>query len=111
MPMQDVACTLPEKELVNYLTWLGPLGRVLHDADERVHTQVIETVRAAFDPYVHGDEGGFDAPWIVGAPTAILVGRAEGVEQMTEAADFLIGMGATASGASNGPATRLSAPR
>jgi ubiquinone/menaquinone biosynthesis C-methylase UbiE len=64
----DVACTLPEKELVRYLTWIGPLGRVLHEADERTRTQVIQTVRAAFDPYVHGAEVRFTAAcWMVGA--------------------------------------------
>lgn len=64
----DVACTLPEKELVTYLTRLGPLGRVLHETDEPIRTQVIEAVRAAFDPYVHGDEVRFDAAcWMVGA--------------------------------------------
>ena len=52
----------------NYLTRLGPLGPVLHAADEQVRTHVIETVRAAFDPCVHGDEARFNAAyWIVGA--------------------------------------------
>ena len=64
----DVACTLPEKELVGYLTRLGPVGRALQEADEKIRTQVIETVRAAFDPYVHGDQVRFNAAcWIVGA--------------------------------------------
>jgi ubiquinone/menaquinone biosynthesis C-methylase UbiE len=64
----DVACTLPEKELVRYLTRLGPLGLILHDADDRTRTQVIETVRAAFDPYVHGAEVRFTAAcWMAGA--------------------------------------------
>lgn len=64
----DVACTLPEKELVRYLTRLGPLGVILHEADERTRTKVIETVRAAFDPYVHGAEVRFTAAcWMVGA--------------------------------------------
>lgn len=64
----DVACTLPEKGLVRYLTLLGPLGRVLHEVDDRTRTQVIETVRAAFDPYVHGAEVRFTAAcWTVGA--------------------------------------------
>jgi ubiquinone/menaquinone biosynthesis C-methylase UbiE len=64
----DVACTLPEKELVRYLTRLGPLGQILHEADDRTRTQVIETVRAAFDPYVHGAEVRFTAAcWRVGA--------------------------------------------
>jgi SAM-dependent methyltransferase len=64
----DVACTLPEKELVRYLTRLGPLGRILHEADDRTRTQVIETVRAAFEPYVHGAEVRFTAAcWMIGA--------------------------------------------
>ncbi|WNG20425.1 class I SAM-dependent methyltransferase [Cystobacter fuscus] len=64
----DVACTLPEKELVRYLTRLGPLGLILHEADDRTRTQVIETVRAAFEPYVHGAEVRFTAAcWRVGA--------------------------------------------
>ena len=64
----DVACTLPEKELVRYLTRLGPLGLILHEADDRTRTLVIETVRAAFEPYVHGAEVRFTAAcWRVGA--------------------------------------------
>ena len=57
----DVACSLPEKRLIDYLTWVGPVGRILQDANERTRTQVIETVRAAFDPYVHGAEVRFTA--------------------------------------------------
>ena len=64
----DVVCTLPEKELVRYFTRLGPVGLILHEADERTRAQVIETVRAAFDPYVHGAEVRFTAAcWMVGA--------------------------------------------
>jgi SAM-dependent methyltransferase len=64
----DVACTLSEKELVRYLTRLGPLGLILHEADDRTRTQVVETVRAAFEPYVHGAEVRFTAAcWMVGA--------------------------------------------
>jgi hypothetical protein len=64
----DVACTLPEKELVRYLTRLGPVGLILQEADDRTRTQVIETVRAAFAPYVHGAEVRFAAAcWMVGA--------------------------------------------
>jgi SAM-dependent methyltransferase len=64
----DVACTLPEKDLVRYLTRIGPLGQVLHEADERTRTQVIETVRAAFEPYVHGAEVRFTAAcWLASA--------------------------------------------
>ncbi|MFD0656792.1 hypothetical protein [Thermocatellispora tengchongensis] len=61
-------CTLPERELVGYFTRLGPVGLVLHEADDRTRAQVIETVRAAFEPYVHGEEVRFTgACWLVSA--------------------------------------------
>jgi len=64
----DVACTLPEKALHGYLTRLGPVGLVLQDADERTRTRVIEAVRTAFEPYVHGSEVRFIAAcWMIGA--------------------------------------------
>jgi SAM-dependent methyltransferase len=64
----DVACSFPEKELVRYVTRLGPLGQIFHEADEQTCTQVVETVRAAFDPYVHGAEVRFTAAcWMVDA--------------------------------------------
>ena len=64
----DVACVLPESELVGYLTRMGPLGRVLRDVDEQTRIQLVETVRAAFDPYVHGAEARFTAAcWMVSA--------------------------------------------
>lgn len=67
----DVVCTLPEKELVRYFTRLSPLGRVLQEVDARARIQVIETVRGAFDPYVHGAEVRFTAAcWIVSARAA-----------------------------------------
>jgi SAM-dependent methyltransferase len=64
----DVACAFPEAALVGYLTRLGPLGRILHEADDRTRAQVIETVRAAFDPFVHGADVRFTAAcWLVSA--------------------------------------------
>jgi ubiquinone/menaquinone biosynthesis C-methylase UbiE len=64
----DVACTLPEKELVPYMTRLGPVGRVLQQTDDRTRAQVIKTVRAAVDPYVRGAEVRFTAAcWMVTA--------------------------------------------
>lgn len=64
----DVECTLPEKDLRGYLTRLGPVGVALRDADEGTRARVFETVRAAFDPYVHGDDVRFTAScWMVGA--------------------------------------------
>ena len=57
----DVTCTLPEKELLGYVTRLGPVGLLLQEADDRTRQQVIDTVRAAFEPYVHGAEVRFTA--------------------------------------------------
>lgn len=64
----DVVCTLSEKDLTRYVSRLGPVGMFLHDADEQTRTRVIETVRAAFEPYVHGAEVRYTAAcWSVGA--------------------------------------------
>ena len=67
----DLACSFPETELVACLTRLGPLGEILHEADERTRGQVIERVRDAFDPYVEGTEVRFAAAcWLVEARNA-----------------------------------------
>ena len=67
----DVRCAFPETEMIRYFTRLGPLARVLPQVDERTRREVVETVRAAFDPYVHGGEVRFDAAcWVVGARPA-----------------------------------------
>jgi SAM-dependent methyltransferase len=64
----DVACAMPEDGLVPYLTWLGPVGQLLQNADERTRARIIEPLRAAFAPYVHGGEVRFDAAcWHVSA--------------------------------------------
>jgi ubiquinone/menaquinone biosynthesis C-methylase UbiE len=64
----DVACTLPEQELVRNVSRLGPLGRVLHETDEQTRKEVLAAVRAAFDPYVHDAEVRFTAAcWMVSA--------------------------------------------
>lgn len=62
----DVACTLPEAALGRYVTRLGPLGQVLQEADDPTRARVIDTIRAAFAPYVHGVEARFTAAcWMV----------------------------------------------
>jgi ubiquinone/menaquinone biosynthesis C-methylase UbiE len=64
----DITCSLPEKDLVRYIAGLGPVGLALQQADDRTRMQVIETVCAAFKPYVHGAEIRFTAAcWMVGA--------------------------------------------
>ncbi len=64
----DVSCTFPEKELVGYFTRFGPVGRLLPEMDEQTRTRLIDTVRPAFDPYVHGAEVRFTAAcWMIRA--------------------------------------------
>jgi len=65
----DVECTLPESDLMGYITRLGPVGLVLQDeTDERRRAQVVATVRAAFEPYVRGSGVRFTAAcWMIGA--------------------------------------------
>jgi hypothetical protein len=59
---------MPEKGLTGYVTRLGPVGRVLRDADVLVRAQVVEKVRAALEPYVHGSEVRFtSACWVASA--------------------------------------------
>ena len=64
----DAPCVLPEKDLVHYLTRLGPVGRILADLDDCTRARVIEVVRPAFDSYVKGAEVHFTAAcWLVRA--------------------------------------------
>ena len=64
----DIVCSIPEQQLVPYLSRLGPVGLTLQQTDEPLRTQVIEAVRAAFDPYVQGAEVRYTAAcWIVAA--------------------------------------------
>jgi hypothetical protein len=64
----DVACTLPERELNDYITRLGPLGRVLPQLDDAQRTKIVAAVRSAFEPFVHGAEVRFTAAcWTVSA--------------------------------------------
>ncbi len=64
----DVPCAMPETALVRYLTQLGPVGRILQQADDEVRARVVAAVRPAFAPYVHGAEVRFTAAcWMVGA--------------------------------------------
>jgi SAM-dependent methyltransferase len=64
----DVACTLSEQDLFRYVTRLGPVGLMLQDADDDTRARVGESIRGAFDPYVHGDHVRFTAAcWMVTA--------------------------------------------
>ena len=64
----DFQCTMPEAELAMHATRFGPLGRALHEADDRTRARVADAIRAAFEPYVHGAEVRYVAAcWMVAA--------------------------------------------
>lgn len=64
----DVPCTLPQEELLPYVTRVGPVGLALQEANDSTRARVVEALRAAFDPYVHGAEVRFNAAcWLAGA--------------------------------------------
>lgn len=61
----DIPCAMPASDLLFYLTHLGPVGRILQDADDSFRARVIDTIRPAFDDYVQGAEIRFNAAcWI-----------------------------------------------
>jgi SAM-dependent methyltransferase len=64
----DVDCSLREQDLSRYVTRLGPVGLILQDADDDTRARVAESIRSAYDPYVHGDEVRFTAAcWMISA--------------------------------------------
>jgi SAM-dependent methyltransferase len=64
----DIVCSLGEANLNEYLGRLGPVGVALQEVDEPTRTEVIKTVRPAFDPYVQGSTVSFTAAcWMVSA--------------------------------------------
>jgi hypothetical protein len=59
---------MPAAGLETYLTRLGPLSRVLPTLERERREHVMATVRAAFEPYLHGDEARFTAAcWVLKA--------------------------------------------
>lgn len=64
----DFACTLPESELVHYLTRLGPIAQVMREAEPELRVKMLAAARAAFETYVEGSIVRFTAAcWIVTA--------------------------------------------
>jgi ubiquinone/menaquinone biosynthesis C-methylase UbiE len=64
----DRPCSLPVQNLDEYVTRLGPVGRVLQSADEDLRARVLTTVQGAFAPYIHDSEVRFNgACWLVQA--------------------------------------------
>ncbi|MDA7949243.1 MAG: class I SAM-dependent methyltransferase [Hyphomicrobiaceae bacterium] len=67
----DFACSFPESELARYVSLLGPIGRVLHEADEQTRAKVVELATAAFEPYIDKDRVRFTAAcWLIEARNA-----------------------------------------
>lgn len=64
----NISCVMPEKELIHYASMLGPVGLMLQRESEQKRAEVLAAMRAAFAPFVHGDEVRFtSACWLVGA--------------------------------------------
>ncbi|VWC52680.1 class I SAM-dependent methyltransferase [Burkholderia lata] len=64
----DLACALPEPALDDYISRLGPVGLALLEVDDATRRRVVDTMRAAFEPYIDGAEVRFDAAcWLVTA--------------------------------------------
>jgi SAM-dependent methyltransferase len=67
----DFACSMKEADLETYFTRLGPVARLLGTIEAPVRQRVVEAMRTAFRPYVHGPEVSFTAAcWLIGARAA-----------------------------------------
>lgn len=64
----DVPCHFQERDLLHYMTRMGPVGRLLPDVTEPVRADLLARLRAALEPYVNGAEVRFTAAcWMVTA--------------------------------------------
>ncbi|WP_423602200.1 class I SAM-dependent methyltransferase [Sphingomonas sp. MS122] len=64
----DIECTMPEGELLPYLSHLGRIGIFLRQFDTATRDRVLATVRAAFEPFVDGGTVRFTAAcWMIEA--------------------------------------------
>jgi SAM-dependent methyltransferase len=64
----DFDCAVPERDLVRYVTRLGPVGRVLQEADGETRARVIDAVLPAFDTYIDSGARRFQAAcWVIAA--------------------------------------------
>jgi len=67
----DVACALPEADLMRYVHWMGPVGVAMQKVDEATRALVVDAVRAAYQPFTHdGDVRFMAACWLVSARAA-----------------------------------------
>lgn len=64
----DTPCTLPADMLGTYATRMGPLGPLWSTMEPALKSRLEEPLRAAFAPFVSGDEARFEAAcWLVHA--------------------------------------------
>ena len=64
----DVPCRFPQRDLVTYITRMGPLGPVFHAMTDAEKAGITPKIEAAFDSFVHGDEVRFTAAcWTITA--------------------------------------------
>lgn len=64
----DLLSSVPEADLMAYVTKLGPAGAALRDADDALKARVTEALATAFRPYVRDGEARFtSACWLVTA--------------------------------------------
>jgi len=62
----DVECCFPAAALDGYMARFGPLGLYLAQADAATRERLVTAVRAAFTPYIKGDEVRFVAAcWLL----------------------------------------------
>lgn len=64
----DISSSVPEQELLTYVTKLGPVGLALKEVDDQTRARTIKAVHAAFAPFVRDGAARFStACWLVSA--------------------------------------------
>ncbi|WP_231386978.1 class I SAM-dependent methyltransferase [Nocardia sp. BMG111209] len=67
----DVECTMPEADLNWYISRMGVVGNAVQAVDEPTRERVVSAVRAALEPFVHGDRVRYPtACWMIEARAA-----------------------------------------
>lgn len=65
-------CAFPESALTHYLTWMGPVGRLLQKTGTDMRARILDKVRPAFDVFVQDGEVRFGAAcWMLEARAVI----------------------------------------
>jgi SAM-dependent methyltransferase len=64
----EIPAAFPESDLNRYLAQIGPIGQAVREADDAKRTEVLGAARAAYQPFITGDEVRFTGRcWSVGA--------------------------------------------